>query len=377
MPVAPIVNLLLVEDSATDAVLIQASLHRGLGKVAILRVERLEEAIEQVRRSAFSAVLLDLNLPDSSGVTTFRRFSEVCNGTPVVVLSGMDDQTTAMEAVMAGAEDYVQKGRYDSETLARSVRFAIERRVRLSAEQELISVRSELQAAQSLQDRLYPESSPVVPGLDIASGIRSAGTGCGDYFDFVPLNDGCLMIVVGDVSGHGMGPAMVMVETRASLRSLADVGADPRLMMKTLNRLICSSNFDGIFVTLLLTIYCPREQTFRYFSAGQPAWILRGDDVEALVTHQIPLGFDDEADYSRSDTFQLNSGDILVMPTDGIQETPTATGLFGIRPMLDVVKERRDSAASQIVSALFETAGRICSRSEPHDDMTAVVIKAN
>ncbi|MCA9051982.1 MAG: response regulator, partial [Planctomycetaceae bacterium] len=171
-------HILLVEDSPTDAGLINANLRLGLGVVNVERVDRLADAVAALNREQFSVVLLDLNLPDSSGMDTFRQLSARSNATPIIVLSGMEDTETAIEAVSAGADDYVQKNHYDAETIARSVRFAIERNSRRSAERELLSVRSELNAAQRIQDSLYPDAPPNISGLDVACGIKSAGIGC-------------------------------------------------------------------------------------------------------------------------------------------------------------------------------------------------------
>ncbi|MEZ6127733.1 MAG: fused response regulator/phosphatase [Planctomycetaceae bacterium] len=369
-------KLLLVEDSVTDAALIQANLRVGLASVSIERSERLADALAAVRRTTFSAVLLDLNLPDSSGVGTFTRLAAECNGTPIVVLSGVDDTETAIQAVAAGAEDYVQKSHYDAQTLSRSVRFAIERRARLTTETELLKVRTELKAAQVIQDTLYPRSAPIFPGMQIACGIRSAGTGCGDYYDFIPLNDGRQIIVVGDVSGHGMGSAIVMAETRASLQTLADVGAAPNRMLATMNRLICAGASNGMFVTLLLVIYDPATQSFEYFNAGHPGWVVSADDTVQLNTHQIPLGFAVDTEYVCGDCFTLSSGDILLLPTDGIQETIGANGLFGTNRLLETVRQLRQQSAQEIVDHLFDAAVRFSSRENLDDDMTAIVVKA-
>lgn len=369
-------QLLLVEDSAPDAALIQANLKVGLRSVVVSRVDRLADAISAVEQASFSVVLLDLNLPDSAGIETFRNLSAKCNGTPIVVLSGMEGSDTAVQAVSAGAEDYVQKGHYDAQTLARSVRFAIERCNRRSAENELIDVRSELTAAQNIQDSLYPKSAPMIDGLEIASGIRSAGIGCGDYYDFVSLQDGRQIIVVGDVSGHGMGPAMVMAETRASLRTLADVGVDVSRMLPAMNRLICAGASEGMFVTLLMVVYDPATNCFEYFNAGHPGWVISTSKTQQLEPHQIPLGFVPTSDYSTSGKFTLQPGEVLLMPTDGIHETPGADSLFGMQRMLEVVQQNLEQPAERIVELLFEAAIQFSGRDTLKDDMTAIVIKA-
>jgi len=369
-------KLLLIEDSSTDAALIRASLRLGLPRAEVTHVERLQAAVECVRQQRFSAVLLDLNLPDSSGVPTFRRLSSACDGTPIVVLSGMEDTETAIQAVAAGAEDYVQKNQFDAQALSRSVRFAIERRTRMLAETELLQIRSELRAAQNIQDRLYPRSAPDFPGIQIGCGVRSAGMGCGDYYDFIPLKDGRHIIVVGDVSGHGMGSALVMAETRACLRTLVDVETPPSQMPGTLNRLICAGATPGMFVTLVLVVYDPKAMTFEYFNAGHPGWIISQTQSHALVTHQIPLGFDEDSDYSNSTRFQLTTGQVLLLPTDGLHEMRGADGMFGMERLLNTVRQNQHLSAQQIVNHLFESAMNFSVTESRADDMTAVAVKA-
>ncbi|MEZ6062336.1 MAG: fused response regulator/phosphatase [Planctomycetaceae bacterium] len=373
----PTINLLLVEDNPDDAGLAQVYLRLGFGSVDITRVERLADAISAAAERKFDAVLLDLNLPDSSGVETFHKLSARLNGVPIVVLSGMDNNDMAAAAVGAGAEDFVIKGRYDADTLARSVRFAIERSTRMAAERELISMRSELSAAQTIQDSLYPAAAPEITGYEIAGGVRSAGTGCGDYYDFIPLQDGRLLIVVGDVSGHGMGSAIVMAETRACLHTLADVQIPPGRMMSSLNRLICESAPEGMFVTLMLVLLDPQAGNFSYFNAGHIGWIVRADSsCEQLATHQFPLGLVWEADYNSSNQFSLSSGDMLLMPSDGIPESISPSGTpYRSGPMLQTAIQNKTMSASEIVAALFDGAMNHSGDSRPMDDMTAVVLK--
>lgn len=370
-------KLLLVEDNPADAGLIQANLRVGLGQVNVDRVDRLDAAVAAIANGSFSAVLLDLNLPDSSGIATFHNLSAQSNGTPIIILSGMEDNETAIAAVGAGADDYVQKDHYDAHTLARSVRFAIERSARLATERELINVRSELSVAQYVQDSLYPSEAPIVEGYDIASGVRAAGIGCGDYFDFVPLHDGRMLIVVGDVAGHGMGSALIMAETRACLRTLADLDVPPNVMMPSMNRLIHAGTSEGMFVTLMMIVFDPEHQSFEYFNAGHPAWILTKTGPQRLTTHQIPLGLLPDVDHSLSDTMTLESGDILIVPTDGILEAPSETAMFGNDRLIQCIDENRARPAKEMVETLFDAACRFTDSDDLQDDMTVVIIKSN
>src|SRR6185369_7353340 len=107
-------------------------------------------------------------------------------------------------------------------------RDAIERRERKRAEEELLETQEQFRVAREIQQRLFPKSSPPAGPFDIAGASYPAEATGGDYYDYLPMVDGCVGIVVADVTGHGVGPALLMAETRAYLRTLAvnatDVG---------------------------------------------------------------------------------------------------------------------------------------------------------
>jgi diguanylate cyclase (GGDEF)-like protein len=122
--------VLLVEDNPADARLVGILLDEAdPGGFEVSRCGRLEEALALLEsgRPGFDVVLLDLSLPDSAGLETVERTRARAAGTPVVVLSGRDDEETALSALRGGAEDYLIKGRGDGELMARVIRYAIER----------------------------------------------------------------------------------------------------------------------------------------------------------------------------------------------------------------------------------------------------------
>ena len=103
---------------------------------------RLDAALERLRQETFDVVLLDLGLPDSQGMETLTRTEEASGGLPIVVLTGLDDERFALEAVRAGAQDYLVKGRFNSELLVRTIRYAVERK---RAEEEVRRLNAELE----------------------------------------------------------------------------------------------------------------------------------------------------------------------------------------------------------------------------------------
>jgi CheY-like chemotaxis protein len=123
------IRILLIEDNPGDAVLLRETLRDvgGADQFALTHVMRLEEGLQKLASAVFDVVLLDLSLPDGHGLETLSRTHSHAAGTPIVVLTGLNDETLAVRAVQEGAQDYLVKGNVDSSLLARSLRYAIER----------------------------------------------------------------------------------------------------------------------------------------------------------------------------------------------------------------------------------------------------------
>jgi signal transduction histidine kinase len=137
------VEILLVEDNPGDARLLRETLREApsFGHV-LTHVERLAEAQARLRAEGADVLLLDLSLPDAHGLDTVQRASEAAPDVPIIVLTGLDDQTVALQAVQAGAQDYLVKGQFDATLLTRSIRYAMERK-RLERERLLLLEREQ------------------------------------------------------------------------------------------------------------------------------------------------------------------------------------------------------------------------------------------
>jgi len=124
----PQIKALLVEDCLDDADILMETLGENVDtEFAFTHVLYLRDAVEKFSTERFDVILVDLNLPDSEGISTFRRLHKVASGTPMVVLTGMADESLAIEAVQLGAQDYLTKGAADGPRIHRALRFAIER----------------------------------------------------------------------------------------------------------------------------------------------------------------------------------------------------------------------------------------------------------
>jgi PAS domain S-box-containing protein len=249
---------------------------------------------------------------------------------------------------------------------------------RKRAERELREHEEQFLVARDIQQRLFPKGPPVLPGFEVAGASHPAALTGGDYYDYLPMLHGRLGVVLGDVTGHGVGPAMIMAEARAYLRILASRREDPGEILTLANHVIAEDMGDR-FVTLLLARLDPRSRTLVYSSAGHPAaYVLAaaGTIKARLPRTGMALGLQPDTLYPTSPEIPLLPGDLLLFITDGIEESsPDETQLFGADRVLEVVREHRHQPAQQIVNAMYQAA-RAFSRGTPQqDDLTAVVIK--
>ena len=307
------IKILLVEDDPDDVWVMRNLLSdRWDEPYEMVNVEMLSAAIERCGDDVFDVILLDLSLPDSKGLETFFTLHAHAGEVPIVVLSAYNDEASAVKAVQSGAQDYLVKGQVNDHALVRSIRYAIERSRRRHAEEAMRDTSEEFRAAQEIQQRLYPAGPPVLAGFDIAGALFPTKATAGDYFDFIPMLDGRLGVVLGDVSSHGMGPALLMSETRAYLRTLAQIHGDVGEILTRANRLLAADASDFHFVTLAMARLDPQDRSMVYASAGQRGYLLRsGIETMILDSTSLPLGVRDDTVVPAAAPIALTPGDLL------------------------------------------------------------------
>jgi PAS domain S-box-containing protein len=259
---------------------------------------------------------------------------------------------------------------------------------RKRAEAELGRATAEFRVARRIQQKLFPRVIPNLPGLDIAVatfGFDISGASYpaeaigGDYYDFVPLHDGGLGIAIGDVSGHGVGPALLMAEVRALLRAFAQKEAHVGKILELINRVLIPDIDDDRFITMLIARLDPRTRRFSYASAGQqPGYILNsaGEVRCVLGSTATPLGIFPESTFEASEEIQLTAGDLILLVTDGVSDASTPDGTrFGTQRTLDLVRAYRREASREIVENLYQAVRAFGLNMPQYDDITATVIK--
>jgi len=251
----------------------------------------------------------------------------------------------------------------------------IERR---RAEQILHTRQGEFQLAREIQQGLLPKAPPTLAGFAIAGATHPAQETGGDYYDFIPMSAGHWGIALGDASGHGIGAALLIAETRAYLRALSLTLTDPGEILRDANGRLAEDISADHFVTLFLARLDPRTRSLVYSNAGHvPGYIIdgRGEVKLVLQSTGLPMGVCPTSAFPNGHTVRLEPCDLLILLSDGIVEAISGAGSqFGIGRALEVVRAHRHEAPGEIIAALLHQV-REWSQSAQVDDMTAIVIK--
>ena len=246
--------------------------------------------------------------------------------------------------------------------------------------EEREQLKQSLALAKEIQQHLLPDTAPSCPGFDIVGlSIYCDETG-GDYYDFIKLNESeKLGIVVGDVSGHGIGPALLMATARGALHSLAGNGRiSLSQLFRKLNGYLCRGTSDSSFMTLFYGTLDHQQRTLEWLSAGQaPVFLLQNSQVYDFESSGIPLGISDIDSYENSETINFNTGDILFIGTDGIWETRNSHDvMFGTERLKELLWNYRMLAAPQIADAILTEIKVFRGEAPIEDDITLMIIKA-
>ncbi len=238
---------------------------------------------------------------------------------------------------------------------------------------------ADLLAAAAIQARLLPQEAPQVPGLDIAGRCYPAEAAAGDHFDYRWLPDASLLVVLGDVSGHGIGPALVATDFCARLRTLSENLCELQDLAAQLNSALYWETTGEIFVTAILGQLRPESRSLTYLNAGHPEAIVlnpAGDVKARLASGSLPFGILLENPFVVGDPIELSDDDLVFFSTDGLLEVGRpGKPQFGLERAVPIIQAHRHRKAADIIEALYLAARQYAGAEKPRDDMTMVVVK--
>jgi serine phosphatase RsbU (regulator of sigma subunit) len=239
----------------------------------------------------------------------------------------------------------------------------------------------DLAVARSIQQSLLPEAMPQIEGFEIAGWNQPADETGGDYYDWQLLADGKVVLALADVTGHGIGPALLAAVCRAYARANFRVGNGLLDSMEQLNEALAGDIGVGRFVTFVAAICAPGSPRVELFSAGHGPlflYVWKEDYFEEIDSQGLPLGIVAKMVSEPPKVLQLNRGDLLVLATDGFFEWANPQGeLFGPKRLEDVIRTSKERHPRDIISALYQATIAFSGGTKQQDDLTVVVIKRN
>jgi serine phosphatase RsbU (regulator of sigma subunit) len=299
---------------------------------------------------------------------------------------GDDDGSSAERGALyvdskAATREFSQKDLSLFAALSQHISIALENTRLHLASVEKVRLENSLEIASAIQSGLMPRIPDDVPGYEVHGWYRPAERTSGDFFDFVRTKQGTWAVVVGDVTGHGIGPALITATAQASLRSYMKVLGEPGPVLSMLNNDLDERMEDGMFLTLFLCLLEPAGKV-RVVNAGHtPPLVLRAGDgaIESLRGNAPALGMIRDFEYSEGDALALGVGDVLLAFTDGFVEARSIDApddLFDEAGMRRILSERGAAGATarELTEALVQAALEHA-QGNSEDDMTVVAIR--
>jgi serine phosphatase RsbU (regulator of sigma subunit) len=380
--------VLLVEDDAGDVLLVREALAAAAPELELREAGTLADALGQLP-DGIACALVDLGLPDTAGLEAVEALHERAPAVAIVVLTGRDDEALGIDALVAGAQDYLVKGRVEPEVLARAIRYAIERRRAERSEQELREAQLQARENARLERGLLPTAligdARLRVTADYRPGRRRALLG-GDFYDAVELDDGTVHLMVGDVCGHGPDEAALGACLRAAWRALTLAGQPADDVLATLHRMLPHErHHDEAFATLCAVEIDPDRRRASIRSAGhQPPILIDRSGVAAveLAVGAPPLGIFDHDDWPAHHA-QLEGPWSLLLYTDGLVEGRVGDGpeRFGEQRLVELVERHVATAAAWPADPGGLLGGLIAEveqlNGEPLTDDLAVLLLSN
>jgi serine phosphatase RsbU (regulator of sigma subunit) len=361
------IRVLLVEDDPGDAFLVRELLAEADAPFDVEIAQTMREARPRLRD--VHCILLDLGLPDASGLDGLRQVLQLSARAAVCVLTGLEDEHLGIAAVAEGAQDYLVKGSVNGAGLSRAVRYAVERK--RADEQARLLRESELRQAESarLERGLLPQPLMRSAAAELHSIYRPGRDRAllgGDFFDAIGVDGGArLHLLIGDVCGHGVDEAPLGVALRVAWRALVLAGVPEEQILDSLEQvLVAERRTDELFATVAVATVDLAGGNARIRLAGHPPPILLsgGRAVPCAVEPGLVLGVIPGMPRPAADIPLGSAGDwALLLYTDGLIEGAAGPGAppgerLGVEGLCQVLADPQRAPARNLPAWLAQQA---------------------
>ena len=348
-------------------------------------------------------ILLDVMMPQMDGLEVIQKLKAdtETRSIPVLWLTAKIQTEDKLRGLEVGGDDYITKP-FDLREVTARINAVLGRTRPVKYINPLINAMgdgfteagvaelgSHLQAAAEIQMKLLPEKPPVFRSYDFAVSFRSSTSVSGDFYDFIPLSETQLGIVLGDVKGHGIPAALLMVMIQTAARLLSDATADPAAILKRINTLLFQNTDLEQFATMVYGVLEIDTGKLTYSNGGHCPPLhfkshlhdFREPDtcdiqVECLSTGGMLIGAFDTASFT-SETCYLSPGDVLLFYTDGVTETEgqIPNEFYGEERLIDCFSRHLTLSAESLCHVLQTDLTTYSGTTHLRDDRAVVVIK--
>lgn len=356
-------------------------------KIMVARVRGKEEKLEEVR---ISRTVMDEVMKNGKSVLTSDAQHDPRYASQTMALLGIRsvlavplsvDERDVFGIVYADSPTY--EATFTEEhlniltTLASVAAIRVENATLLEERMERERMERELELATEIQQRFQPSAPPKMEGYEFQGISFSCYEIGGDYYDFIRLQDGRMLIALGDVSGKGTAAALLMSSVHAAIH--AQVAANRPLgeMIKSVNLYLAENTPANRFVTMFVGILDPATGNLSYINAGHnPPLVGRaGGNIEQLSSGGLPLGLLPMADYDVAET-KLNAGESIMIYSDGVSEANNIREEeFGMERLTDVFRRNLGASAAGIRDKVESALSAFTQTAPANDDITLVIVK--
>lgn len=347
-------------------------------------VETADDGLDALKKysggSGIHLIISDMNMPEMSGLELIKKLRQGGSDVPIIILTGNNEISVAIEAINSGANDYLLKDENIQDTVILSSEKVLEKdrlkkqNLQLMADLAIKNEKLEKERilASKVQKNILPGSIDF-NGFDIGTFYRPSDKIGGDFYDAWETNR-AVHFVIGDVSGHGIASALLMAASKGMLNSLGQTMHTPLEIVTATNRMLCDILGEGdMFLSLVYASIIKQKNEIQILSAGHnPVFLINGKDIQVINSTGPVMGWDHD-DYWEIERYPFNPGDSLFLYTDGLTEAKNSDGEeFGedrLQKLLDGIEQ-----SHKLVGNIFQKVSDFCSENF-QDDLTMLVIK--